>query len=111
MLTRDNALEIARGSGWLSRQPAQLPGRASVALPSPQLPGEGNDLSRGRSSASGCSASFPALIRVEFAATGGDYKVASVRQPVSWFGQDACFRRGGHLLTMSAAVPVSAFFS
>ena len=107
MLTRDNALEIARGSGWLSRQPArfqdELLSRCHLRSyrEKETIYHVGDPLHRGV---------LPRFrpIRVEFAATGGDYKVASVRQPVSWFGQDACFRRGGHLLTMSAAVPVTA---
>ena len=47
------------------------------------------------------------VIRIEFAAAGGDYKVASVKQPVFWFGQGASFRRSGYIVTVAAATPVT----
>lgn len=105
MLTRDTALEIARSSGWLSRQPARMQDEL-LSRCHLRTYREKETIYHVGDSCIGVFCLVSGSIRVEFAASGGDYKVASVRQPVSWFGQDACFRRGGHLLTMSAAVPV-----
>jgi CRP-like cAMP-binding protein len=107
MVTRDNALEIARGSGWLSRQPAKFQDEllSRCHLRSYR---EKETIYHVGDPAVGVFCLVSGAVRVEFAAAGGDCKIASVLQPVSWFGQDACFRRGGNVLAMSAALPVSA---
>lgn len=106
MVTRDIALEIARGSGWLSRQPARFQDEllSRCHLRSYR---EKETLFHIGDPASGVFCLVSGAVRVEFAAAGGDIKIAAVRQPVSWFGQDACFRRGGSTLSISAALPVS----
>lgn len=106
MLTRDSALEIARSSGWLQRQPARFQDDllSRCHLRSYR---EKETIYHVGDSCSGVFCLVAGAVRVEFAATGGDYKIASIRQPVSWFGQEACFRRGGHLHTMSAALPLT----
>ena len=106
MMMRDKALEIARGSGWLSRQPArfqdELLSRCHL-----RTYREKETIYHVGDPCIGVFCLVSGSVRVDFAAAGGDYKIASLRQPVSWFGQDACFRRGGYLLTMSAALSVT----
>lgn len=106
MMTRDKALEIARTSGWLSRQPARF---QDVLLSRCHLRTyrEKETLYHVGDACIGVFCLVAGAVRVDFAAADGDYKIASVRQPVSWFGQDACFRRGGYMLTMSAALPAA----
>lgn len=106
MFTRDNALEIARGSGWLSQQPSRfqddLLSRCHF-----RTYREKETIYHVGDPSIGVFCLVSGAVRVEFAAAGGDYKIASIQQPVSWFGHEACLRRSAHLLTMSAALPVA----
>jgi CRP/FNR family transcriptional regulator, cyclic AMP receptor protein len=107
MITKDKAQDIARGSGWLSRQPAKLQDDL-LSRCHLRMFRDKETIQHVGDPCSGIYCVVEGIIRIEFAAGGGDYKIASVAQPVYWFGEAASFRRGACLVTVAAASPVTA---
>jgi CRP-like cAMP-binding protein len=49
-------------------------------------------------------------IKVEVPTADGDYKIATMKQPVFWFGQGASLEKGNFYATMTASGPASALY-
>lgn len=107
MTTREEAGRLARASGWLSQQPpefqSELVGRSSLRMFS-----KGETLCHAGDSFDGVYGIVRGVVRIEFSTIGNTYRIAAVKQPVFWFGQGACFRKGGFYSTITATTPVSA---
>lgn len=107
MTTRDEAGRLARASGWLSQQPpdfqAELVARSSLRLFS-----KGETLCHADDRFDGIYGVVRGVVRIEFSTIGNTYRIAAVKQPVFWFGQAACFRKGGFYSTITATTPVAA---
>lgn len=104
-ITRDKAQDIARAAGWLSGQPGRfqddLLSRCHL-----RTFREKETLYHVGDPCAGIHCLVQGVVRIEFAAGDGDYKIASIAQPVYWFGEAASFRRSGYLVTIAAATPV-----
>lgn len=109
MITKDKAVDLARATGWLSEQPAafqdDLLSRCHL-----RTYREKETLYHVGDPFNGVFGLVSGAIRIEFAAAGGEYKIASVKQPVFWFGQGASLRRGGYSVTVVAANPVAVLY-
>lgn len=109
MTTKDEAGRIARANGWLSHQPEDFQ-KELVARSSLRIFAKGETLCHAGDSYDGVYGIVRGVVRVEFSTIGNTYRIAAVKQPVFWFGQAACFRKGGFYATITATAPVSALF-
>jgi CRP-like cAMP-binding protein len=106
MISRQKALEIARGSGWLSEQPRMFQDDllSRCHLRSYR---ERETIAHAGDAPSGVYCLVSGALRVEFPTIGGDYKMVTFRQPVFWFGQGSSLARRGCPVTTTAASPLS----
>jgi CRP-like cAMP-binding protein len=108
-ITRQKAAEIARGSGWLSRQTAEL---QDDLIKRTQL----RRFAKGETIYSigdpyvGVHVLVDGILKVEMSTPGDDYRIATVRQPTFWFGQGASITRGIHLVTMTVNTEAATLF-
>ena len=107
MTTKDEAGRIARASGWLSQQPEDFQSEL-LARSSLRLYQKGETLCHVGDPHDGVYGVVRGVVRIEFSTVGNTYRIAAVKQPVFWFGQAACFRKGGFYSTITATTPVTA---
>jgi CRP/FNR family transcriptional regulator, cyclic AMP receptor protein len=109
MIDKVSALEIARGSGWLSRQSRAL---QDDLLSRCMLRSYAKDevICHYGDPHNGVYALVAGVLRIEFPTIDGDYRIASVKQPVFWFGHGASLAQGNFYATTTAASEVSVFF-
>lgn len=107
MTTKDEAGRLARASGWLSQQPQEFQNEL-VARSSLRIFSKGEILCHAGDGHDGVYGVVRGVIRIEFSTIGNTYRIAAVKQPVFWFGQAACFRKGGFYSTITATTPVTA---
>lgn len=106
MISKDKAQTFARSMGWLASQSVKL---QDEVLSRSYLRSfrEKETLFHVGDPCAGLYCLVDGVVRIEFAVGGGDYKIASVAQPVFWFGEGASFRRGSYLITAAAQRPVT----
>lgn len=109
MMTKEKALEIARSAGWLARQPAAFQDDV-LSRCILRSYGEKETIYRAGDPCVGMFGLVSGVIKIEFEAPGGDYKVGSVKQPVFWTGHGAALMRANYLVGLSTATPVTALF-
>lgn len=109
MTTKDEAGRLARASGWLSQQPEDFQTEL-VARSNLRIFSKGETLCHTGDPYDGVYGVVRGVVRIEFSTIGNTYRIAAVKQPVFWFGQGACFRKGGFYSTITATTPVSALF-
>ncbi len=109
MMTKEKALEVARSAGWLSEQ--------SPALQDDLLArcllrnySEKETVCNVGDPHHGLYALVSGVLRVELSTMGEDYRIASVKQPVFWFGEAASLARSSFYVTITAATPASLLF-
>lgn len=107
MISKDKAQEIARGAGWLSSQPVKFQDELLSRCHLRSFREKETVFHVGDPCA-GIYCVVEGVVRIEFASGDGDYKIATVAQPVFWFGEGASFRRGPCLITVAAQRPVTA---
>lgn len=107
MISKDKAQDLARSSGWLSSQSAKLQDDV-LSRCHLRTFREKETIFHVGDLCTGLYCLVDGVVRIEFAAGGGDYKIASVAQPVFWFGEGAAFRRGAYLVTVAAQRPLTA---
>jgi CRP/FNR family cyclic AMP-dependent transcriptional regulator len=107
MISKDKAHDLARSTGWLALQSVKLQDEVISRCHLRNFR-EKETLFHVGDPYAGLYCLVDGVVRIEFAAGGGDYKIASVAQPVFWFGEGASFRRGSYLITTVAQKPVSA---
>lgn len=108
-MTKEKALDAARSAGWLAGQ--------SSAFQEDLLShcllrhyGEKETICNVGDPHHGIYALVNGVLRVELSTIGEDYRIASVKQPVFWFGEAASLARGSFYVTITAATPVSLLF-
>ena len=106
MMTKEKAADLARGRGWLAAQPVRFQ-EDLLARCHLRSYREKEALYHVGDPCTGVFCLVSGAIKVEFAALGGEYKTAAVKQPVCWFGQGACFRRAGYLVAVTAATAIT----
>jgi CRP/FNR family transcriptional regulator, cyclic AMP receptor protein len=109
MIDKVSALEIARASGWLSRQSRAL---QDDLLSRCVLRNYAKDevICHFGDPHNGVYALVAGVLRIEFPTIDGDYRIASVKQPVFWFGHGASLAQRNFYSTTTAATEVSVFF-
>ncbi len=108
-VTRQKAAEIARSSGWLSRQTAELQDDL-VAHTQLRRFAKGETIYSFGDPYTGVHVLVEGIVKVEMSTPGDDYRIASVRQPALWFGQGASITRGTHLVTITANTEAATLF-
>lgn len=109
MLTREQALATARSSGWLSRQSAALQDELLARCMLRSF-ARNETITNVGDPYQGVHALVSGIVKVENSAPGDDYRIATVKQPVFWFGQGASIARGPHLVTVTATSPAQTLF-
>ena len=106
MISKDKAQDIARGSGWLSEQPAMF---QEDLLSRCHLRNcrEREAVVRIGDPPSGVYCLVSGALRLEFPTPGGDYKIMTLKQPIFWFGHGSSLTRSGSTITSMAASQVS----
>ena len=103
-----DAFEIARSQGWLAEQPRDfqdtLLSRCSV-----RRFAKNEAVCRVGDPYNGVYALVDGVLRLELALPD-DFRIASTKQPVCWFGQAACLRKKNFLVTLTANTPVTLLF-
>jgi CRP-like cAMP-binding protein len=109
MITKEKALEFARSSGWLAGQSSALQddllSRCLLRNYS-----EKETICNVGDPHHGIYALVSGVLRVELSTMGEDYRIASVKQPVFWFGEAASLARSSFYVTITAATPASLLF-
>lgn len=99
---KEEAVGIARETGWLSRQPQRFQDdvlrRCHLSTRR-----EGEAIYRTGDPAGGVFGLVDGIVQVGFA----DDRLGSIRTRGAWFGEAAAFRSGVRLVTMTATTPVS----
>lgn len=106
MISKDKAQQVARGSGWLSEQPASFQDDVLSRCHLRSFRDKETIVHMG-DEASGIYCLVAGAVRIEFPTPGGDYKIISLKQPVFWFGQGSSLTRRGRPVTTTAASQVS----
>jgi len=103
-----DAFEIARSQGWLAEQPRDF----QDALLSRCLVkrfAKNEAVCRVGDPYNGVYALVEGVLRLELAMPD-DFRIASTKQPVCWFGQAACLRKKNFLVSLTANTPVTLVF-
>lgn len=109
MMTKEKALEVARSAGWLAGQsPALQDDLLSRCLL--RSYSERETICNVGDPFHGIYALVSGVLRVELSTMGEDYRIASVKQPVFWFGEAASLARSSFYVTITAATPASLLF-
>jgi CRP-like cAMP-binding protein len=106
MMTKEKALDLARASGWLSEQSVNFQEDVLSRCHLRNFRDKETIYHMG-DPPTGFYCVVSGTIRFESAMAGGDYKVVTVKQPVSWFGQGSSLSRRGHTITAAASAAVS----
>ena len=109
MVDKSAATHIARSTGWLSRQSRALQDDLLSRCVLRHF-GEGEALCRHGDNYTGLFALVSGVLKIEFPTMDGDYRIASVKQPVFWFGQGASLGKGTFFATMTSASDAIALF-
>jgi len=109
MMSKEAAIHAARSVGWLSRQARTLQDDLLSRCMLRSF-ADGETLCRYGDPYKGLFALVSGAIKVEVPTADGDYRIATVKQPVFWFGQGASLEKGSFYSTMTATGPVSALF-
>lgn len=109
MMTKEKALEIARSAGWLSEQSPALQDDL-LARCILRTYSEKETICNVGDPHHGLYALVSGVLRVELSTMGEDYRIASVKQPVFWFGEAASLARSSFYVTITAATPASLLF-
>lgn len=109
MISKQKALEVARSAGWLARQ---SPAFQDELLPLCQLRsfGEKETICNVGDPHTGVYALVSGVLRIELSTSGEDYRIASVKQPVFWFGEGASLARSAFRVTITASTPAALLF-
>lgn len=109
MITKEKALDVARSAGWLSGQSAafqeELLSRCLLRSYSDK-----ETVCNIGDPHNGIYALVEGVLRVELSTLGQDYRIASVKQPVFWFGEGASLARTSFYVTITAATPATLLF-
>lgn len=108
-MTRDRAVAVARATGWLARQPPELQQELLSRCVLRNF-GRNEVICSVGDPYQGVHVLVSGVLRVELSAPGEDYRIATVKQSVFWFGQGASITRGSHLVTVTATTPVATLF-
>lgn len=103
-----NAFKIARAQGWLASQPRQFQDEL-LSLCSVRHFDRNETICHVGDPYAGVFGLVDGVLRLELAMPD-DFKIASTKQPVCWFGQAACFRKKAFLVTLTATTPVTVIF-
>ena len=106
MISKEMAHTIARGSGWLSEQPAQFQDDLLSRCHLRRFR-ERESIAHIDDPASGVFCVVSGAVRIEFPVPSGDFKIVTIKQPVIWFGQASSLARRGWPATVTAASPIS----
>jgi CRP-like cAMP-binding protein len=109
MITKEKALEVARSAGWLSEQSPALQDDL-LARCILRTYSEKETICNVGDPHHGLYALVSGVLRVELSTMGEDYRIASVKQPVFWFGEAASLARSSFYVTITAATPASLLF-
>lgn len=109
MFSKEKAFEIARATGWLSRQPEALQ-NAILSRSMVRSYAKGQTVCNVGDRHSGVFALVDGVLKVEFSTCEGEYRLASVKQPVFWFGQGASLCRTAFLISVTATTQASFLF-
>lgn len=108
-MTRDQAMAVARASGWLSHQPPafqhELLSRTVL-----RTHGRNEVICSVGDPYAGVHVLVQGLLKVEMLAPVEDYRIVTVKQSVFWFGQGASMVRGPYLATTTATTPAATLF-
>lgn len=108
-MTKEKALEVARSAGWLAEQSTafqdDLLSRCLLRSYS-----EKETICNVGDPYHGMYALVSGVLRVELSTMGEDYRIASVKQPVFWFGEGASLAKSAFYVTITAATPASLLF-
>lgn len=109
MMTKEKALEVARSAGWLA---AQVPAFQDELLSHCLLRNysEKETICNVGDPFHGMYALVSGVLRVELSTLSEDYRIASVKQPVFWFGEGASLARSAYYVTITASTPVTLLF-
>lgn len=108
-ITRQRAIEIAKGSGWLSRQSTALQDDLTARSVLRQF-AKGKTIYSVGDLYEGIHVLVDGIIKVELSTPRDDYRIATVKQSTFWFGQGASITRGTHLVTITANTDASTLF-
>ena len=103
-----NAFNIARAHGWLADQPKTFQDDL-LSLCSVRHFAKNETICHVGQPYAGVYALVEGVLRLEIAMPD-DFRIASTKQPVCWFGQAACFRKKTFLVTLTATTPVTVLF-
>lgn len=103
-----DAFETARSRGWLAEQPRDfqedLLSRCTV-----KRFARNEAVCRVGDPYNGVYALVEGVLRLELTMPD-DFRIASTKQPVCWFGQAACFRKKSFLVSLTANTPATLLF-
>ena len=103
-----DAFEIARSQGWLAEQPRDFQD-ALLSRCSVKRFAKNEAVCRVGDPYNGVYALVEGVLRLELAMPD-DFRIASTKQPVCWFGQAACLRKKSFLVSLTANTPVTLVF-
>jgi CRP-like cAMP-binding protein len=108
-ITREQAMAVARETGWLSRQ---SPGFQQDLLSRTVLRhfGRNEVICSVGDPYAGVHVLVSGMLKVEMLAPVEDYRIVTVKQSVFWFGQGASMVRGPYLATTTATTPAATLF-
>ena len=109
MMTKDKAQDAARSAGWLSQQSAAFQDDLLARCLLRHYADKETICNVGDPH-HGIYALVSGVLRVELSTLGEDYRIASVKQPVFWFGEGASLARSTFYVTITAASPASLLF-
>ncbi len=103
-----DSFEIARSQGWLAEQPRDFQD-ALLSRCSVKRFAKNEAVCRVGDPYNGVYALVEGVLRLELAMPD-DFRIASTKQPVCWFGQAACLRKKSFLVSLTANTPVTLVF-
>ena len=103
-----DAFKLARAQGWLADQSKQFQDEF-LSLCSVRHFAKNETICHVGDPYVGVFGLVKGVLRLELALPD-DFRIASTKQPVCWFGQAACFRRKTFLVSLTATTPVSVLF-